>query len=121
TIGRRLRNRSASLPRPLTGLQRRLIARQLCCEADNFVRIVGAVYDRTFFLNQRKTRGHSLGCALSRLRFADRAYNSYFDSGSGRTWNFTILLVFPFPPSAWNGVRVAKVVQMALPFQPAFG
>ena len=31
----------------------------------------------------------------------------YLASGSGRTWNFTSLLVVPFPPSAWNGARVA--------------
>ena len=30
----------------------------------------------------------------------------YFDSGSGRIWKFTSLLVFPLPPSAWNGARV---------------
>jgi rhodanese-related sulfurtransferase len=28
-------------------------------------------------------------------------------SGSGRSWNLTTLLVVPFPPSMWNGVRVA--------------
>jgi len=31
----------------------------------------------------------------------------YFETGSGRTWNFTSLLVLPLPPSAWNGARVA--------------
>ena len=31
----------------------------------------------------------------------------YLESGSGLTWNFTSLLVFPLPPSAWNGARVA--------------
>src|SRR6266516_4818420 len=35
---------------------------------------------------------------------------TYFANGSGLTWNFTSLLVFPLPPSAWNGARVAKVV-----------
>ncbi len=31
---------------------------------------------------------------------------TYLDSGSGRTWNFTSLGVFPLPPSMWNGARV---------------
>src|SRR5215204_3193498 len=34
-------------------------------------------------------------------------FRPYFDVGSGRTWNFTSLLVLPLPPSAWNGARVA--------------
>ena len=45
----------------------------------------------------------------------------YFESGSGRIWTFTSLLVFPLPPSAWNGARVAYVVKIPLPFQPPFG
>ncbi len=35
-----------------------------------------------------------------------RSYLPYFESGSGRTWNFTSLLVSPLPPSPWNGARV---------------
>src|SRR5215510_23238 len=55
-----------------------------------------------------------IGLAASSLK-------TYFASGSGRTWNLRILLVVPFPPSTWNGVRVAKVVQTPFPFQPARG
>ena len=35
----------------------------------------------------------------------------------GRIWNFTSLLVFPLPPSAWNGARVEvrRVDALALP------
>src|SRR5467141_2007916 len=46
---------------------------------------------------------------------------SYFASGLGRTWSLITLLVFPLPPSTWNGARVAYVVQMPFPFQPAPG
>src|SRR5262245_26082033 len=45
----------------------------------------------------------------------------YLASGSGLIWNFTSLLVSPFPPSEWNGARVAYVVKMPLPFHPPFG
>ena len=45
----------------------------------------------------------------------------YFASGSGRSWNFTTLLVVPLPPSMWNGARVLTVAQSPRPFQPAFG
>jgi protocatechuate 4,5-dioxygenase beta chain len=31
----------------------------------------------------------------------------HLSSGSGRSWNLTTLLVVPFPPSTWKGVRVA--------------
>ena len=43
----------------------------------------------------------------------------YFASGSGRSWNFTTLLVVPLPPSMWNGARVLTVDHSPLPFQPA--
>ena len=42
-------------------------------------------------------------------------------SGSGRSWNFTALLVVPLPPSRCQGVRVAYVDQSPLPFQPPLG
>src|SRR5882672_5427017 len=45
---------------------------------------------------------------------------NHFDNGSGRTWNLTSLLVVPLPPSMWNGARVEMLVQIPLPFQPAF-
>jgi len=37
-------------------------------------------------------------------------FGKYFETGVGLTWNFTSLLVSPFPPSPWNGARVASVV-----------
>src|SRR5688572_27467076 len=47
--------------------------------------------------------------------------SGYRARGSGRSWNLTTLLVVPFPPSTWNGVRVAYVEYRPLPFQPASG
>jgi hypothetical protein len=45
----------------------------------------------------------------------------YLASGSGRSWNRTALLVVPFPPSMWKGVRVLMAAQRPRPFQPASG
>src|SRR6266480_2263296 len=45
----------------------------------------------------------------------------YRESGSGRSWNLSTLLVVPFPPSMWNGARVLTVAHSSLPFQPALG
>ena len=42
-------------------------------------------------------------------------------SGSGRSWKRMTLLVVPWPPSMWNGVRVLIVVHTPRPFQPASG
>jgi len=49
------------------------------------------------------------------------ALRSYFASGSGRSWKWIALLVFPFPPSMWNGARVLMEAQRPRPFQPALG
>jgi hypothetical protein len=46
---------------------------------------------------------------------------AYFASGSGRSWKWIALLVFPFPPSMWNGARVLMEAQRPRPFQPALG
>jgi hypothetical protein len=45
----------------------------------------------------------------------------YLASGSGRSWNRTALLVVPFPPSMWYGVRVLTAAQRPRPFQPPSG
>src|SRR5688572_23169244 len=47
-------------------------------------------------------RSHDLDQAVETI-----AGPRHFASGSGRTWNFTSLLVVPLPPSTWNGARVA--------------
>src|SRR5262245_2434368 len=71
-------------------------------------------------INFRGGRGNPL-LVRRGLPLPTSSLRIYFASGSGRTWNLRILLVVPFPPSTWNGVRVAKVVQMPLPFQPPRG
>src|SRR5213079_138252 len=42
-------------------------------------------------------------------------------SGSGRSWNFTTLLVVPLPPSTWKGALVLMVAHRPRPFQPVSG
>src|SRR5687768_7754032 len=46
-------------------------------------------------------RSHDLDQAVETIA------RPHFASGSGRTWNFTSLLIVPLPPSTWNGARVA--------------
>src|SRR5436190_19869089 len=61
---------------------------------------------------------HVADGAMEQTPFCHRAY---LESGSGRSWNFTTLLVVPLPPSRWKGALVLYVAHMAFPFQPAFG
>src|SRR5215475_7165581 len=100
TGGTKLQNRSAAQPPPSIAAPHKSIAQPPPSEPSN----------RRKQNETQKGTGHS--CV---------SFRYYFDSGSGRTWNFTILLVLPLPPSAWNGARVANVVQIAFPFQPPFG
>ena len=46
---------------------------------------------------------------------------SHRDSGFGRNWKCSTLLVVPLPVSMWNGARVLTVAHRPRPFQPAFG
>src|SRR4030095_2474116 len=44
--------------------------------------------------------------------------SGYFASGSGRSWNFTSLLVPPLPSSAWKMALAAAGEQRPQPFHP---
>src|SRR2546427_11793044 len=73
-------------------------------------------WERSILLSARSLLLSEEGTCSTRLFL-----QSYFASGLGRTWSLITLLVFPLPPSPWNGARVAYVVQMPFPFQPAPG
>jgi len=62
-----------------------------------------------------------VGATLTLPRSGSVSSAAYFASGSGRSWNFTTLLVVPLPPSMWNGARVLTVDQIPRPFHPAAG
>src|SRR6185369_1294697 len=72
---------------------------------------------RNVALGKRAIQRLNEGDVLTRVRHSV----GYFASGSGRTWNFTSLLVVPRPPSMWNGARVEMLVKIPFPFQPPFG